>query len=157
MTKKELESKTKTELAEICKEKGITRYKGKKMISKEEMIQKIMEKEDDKNDANKMIEESGETSDIDEVKRNRKLYYVETAEVGFLIAFIEPERRSKVNTGKIVNKSTKNRKFKVETSYGAEFVIPFEDVLWVRTGTRWPRGIYNLLKGIKNEDGQNTK
>ena len=40
----------------------------------------------------------------------------------------------------------------VETSYGAVSVIPFEDVLWVRTGNRWPRGVYNMLKGIGDEE-----
>jgi hypothetical protein len=40
----------------------------------------------------------------------------------------------------------------VETSYGATHVIPFEDVLWVRTGARWPRGVYNMLKGIGEEN-----
>ena len=51
----------------------------------------------------------------------------------------------------IVKRSTKNRKLKLETKYGASFIVPFDDVIWVRTNKRWPKGVYQLLKGIESE------
>lgn len=76
----------------------------------------------------------------------RKLKYVENADIGTIVAF-KPEI-GKVKSAKIIKKSTKNRKLKLETSYGAQFVISYDDVIWVKTTQRWPRGVYNMLKGI---------
>lgn len=76
-----------------------------------------------------------------------KMKYVENAEVGTIVAFKIPGMKTK--SAKIVRKSTKNKKFKVETSYGAEFVVSYDDILWVKTNKRWPKGVYNLLKGIE--------
>lgn len=78
-------------------------------------------------------------------KAAAKLQYVETAEVGTLVAFRLPDGR--VKSAKIERRSTKRRVFKLVTQYGAEFTVPYEDVIWVRTGSRWPRGVYELLKG----------
>ena len=70
-----------------------------------------------------------------------------------IVAFRLPT--GKVKAAKLMKRSTKKRLLKLETEYGAEFIVPFEDVIWVKTGRRWPRGIYNLLKGIKeNEEGK---
>lgn len=89
-------------------------------------------------------------SEEDKVERiQAKLEYVETAPIGSLIAFYAPD--GKVRTAKITKRSVKNQKLKVQTEYKAEYIVTFTDVLWVRTGTRWPRGVYNLLKGIKND------
>ena len=50
------------------------------------------------------------------------------------------------------NISKKRRVVKLKTSYGAEYVIPCEDIVWVRTGHRWPKGIYELLTANKRHD-----
>ena len=47
----------------------------------------------------------------------------------------------------VTNKSVNRQLVKAENKVGKEFIIPFKDILWVRTGKRWPRGVYNLLKG----------
>jgi len=73
--------------------------------------------------------------------------YIENVEPGTILAFKMPGGE-KVRSAAIVNRSSKNRKLKVVTSYGVEYVISYDDVVWVRTGKRWPRGVYNLLKGI---------
>lgn len=89
-------------------------------------------------------------ADMDQ-KLAQKMRYVEEIEVGALVAFKVPG--GKVKSAKVLRRSSKNRKLKVETDYGAAYVIAYEDVLWVRTGKRWPRWIYNLLKGIADEKG----
>ena len=153
MTRQELENKTVKELCEMCKERNLTYYTHKKKLTKPEIIEKILINQDDIEDINKMINESVETEQkklfvVD--NSNGKLSYIETIQIGTLVAFREPET-NKLNTAKVTNKSVKNKKLKVETQYGAEFVISYDSVVWVKTGTRWPKGIYNELKGIKNE------
>lgn len=86
--------------------------------------------------------ESEETVVIDV---ERKVPYIEQAEIGTMVAFMLPN--GKVKSAKLINRSVKNRKIKVETSYGKQFVVSYDDVVWVRTNDRWPRGVYNMLKG----------
>lgn len=87
--------------------------------------------------------------ELTDVQKANKMRYVEEAEIGTIVAFKLPGM--KVKSAKITRRSTKNKKFKVETTYGTEFVIGFEDVIWVKTNKRWPKGVYNLLKGIGDE------
>lgn len=77
-----------------------------------------------------------------------KMEYVNNVSIGTLVAFNAPDGR--VRSAKVMKKSTKKRKLMVETEYGASFIISFDDVIWVKTGSRWPRGVYNMLKGNKN-------
>ena len=92
----------------------------------------------------------------EEQKAENKLSYIEGAKVGTLVAF--KTDNDKIKSAMIVKRSTKNRKFKLETKYGASFIVPFDDVIWVRTNKRWPKGVYQLLKGIDEsevtEDGR---
>lgn len=151
--KEELESKKVSEIAEECKSKKIPHYVGKNRITKAEMIRKILEFEDITSETKKMIEEAGEApaKEVAEETNSEshdivpKESRIANASVGLLVAFYEPESR-KLNTAKIVNKSTKKQMFKLETQYGKEFIVPYKDVIWVKTGTRWPKGIYSILK-----------
>lgn len=83
-----------------------------------------------------------------------KMRRIENIGVGTIVAFRTED--GKVKSAKVVNKSTKNKKLKVETSYGKIYIVPFDKVIWVKTGVRWPRGVYNLLKGIGTTDGKET-
>ena len=47
----------------------------------------------------------------------------------------------------IVKRSIKERMLLLETEYKSVYKVSFDDVLWVKTGNRWPKGIYELLKG----------
>lgn len=84
------------------------------------------------------------------INREQKQKYLDNIQVGALVAFRVNDKKAK--SAKVIKKSTKQRKLMVETSYGATSVISFDDVLWVRTGNRWPRGVYNMLKGIGDEE-----
>lgn len=87
------------------------------------------------------------------IDMERKMPYIESAQIGTIIAF--RMANGKVKSAKIVRRSTKNRQFKVETSYGAQYIVKFDDVVWVRTGKRWPKGVYELFaKGQVVEDGK---
>lgn len=135
-----LEKKTRDELRAIAKELDI---KGRGHMTKEQLVQAI---------ASATGGEAAEASD-DVSSGSNKMKYVENAEVGTIVAFKLPDGR--VKSAKIERRSTSRRKLKLVTQYGAEFVVPYEDIIWVRTTKRWPKGVYNLLKGkvAENESG----
>lgn len=110
----------------------------------------VEEVEDDNNNVETVTDELSE-----EEIAERRMPYVENAPIDTIVAFKLPT--GKVKSAKIINKSTKNRKLKVETAYGAQFIIPYDSVIWVKTGTRWPKGVYNLLKGNHNGSGYNKE
>lgn len=79
------------------------------------------------------------------LKEKEKLDYIKRVEPDTLIAFKTPD--GKVKSAKVVNRSIAEQKLKLITSYGKEYLVDFKDVVWVRTGRRWPKGVYELLKG----------
>lgn len=157
-SRKELELETVVNLRDIAKEAGI---KNVKKYKKDALIDLIIETTSVDEPAEEQVEEVTPTdtykeeldTDVEEITEEeraaRKLKYVEEAPIGTLVAF-KPEV-GKVKSAKIIKKSTKNRRLKVETAYGATFIVPYEDVIWVRSGSRWPRGVYNMLKGIEDD------
>lgn len=91
------------------------------------------------------VKVENESAGVHNVDMEQKMHYIENIEIGTIVAF--KLSNGKVKSAKVVKKSTKNRKLKLETDYGAEYIVPYESVIWVRTGKRWPKGVYNLLKG----------
>ena len=122
---------------------------GQKPTVVDEEVSVVVEEDD-----NNIVET--ETDELSEEEiAERRMPYVENAPIDTIVAFKLPT--GKVKSAKIINKSTKNRKLKVETAYGAQFIIPYDSVIWVKTGTRWPKGVYNLLKGNHNGSGYNKE
>ena len=174
--KEELTKKTVEELRNICKENGISYYENGKRLAKGPMIDKMMastqvvntdadekvtKKSDKKNDkkvkqTKQPVKTEEQIAEEEAERLERKRKYVEQAKVGAIVAFRLPS--GKVISAAVTRKSTKGRKFMVETKYGAEYKISFDDILWVRTNKRWPKGIYLLFKqNIKaevSEDGE---
>ena len=174
--RQQLESKTVEELRKICKECGISYHENGKKIKKAQMIERLLEVTigTDEGDNDKKIEtkilslsdeilkdvgkdecEAGNAEEEAE-KLERKMKYIEQAKIGTLVAF--KTSNGNVISAMIKKKSTKGRKFMVETKYGVEHKISFDDVLWVRTNKRWPKGIYLLFKqNIKAEVSKDGK
>ena len=162
--KEQLEKLKVVELKAICKERGIPHYNGKNCFKKAELIEAILGAEKsaeeaesakdkckiDNQDVDAADKVEKEAADI-EVDMEQKMPYIEGAEVGTLVAF--RMKNGKVKSAKIVKKSTKNRRFMLETNYGAQYIVSYNDIVWVRTGQRWPKGVYSLLKG-RVEDGK---
>ena len=92
-------------------------------------------------------------------KKESKEAYLEGAPLGTLIAFKVPDTaiirpgEKKVKSAKIVGRNVSKKKLRLQTEYDAFYIVPFENVLWVKTGSRWPRSIYNLLKGVTKLEG----
>lgn len=186
-TQAELLVMKKPEIMSIAKDMGIVRYKGSSERTKADIIENILmvQNEGGKKDeeatketasvsdekaeqveqpvkkqskvvteVQKLKEKKPELSEEEKVEK--KMSYIEGANVGTLVAFRTDN--GKIKSAMIVKRSTKNRKFKLETKYGASFVVSFDDVVWVRTNKRWPKGVYQLLKGMDesevSEDGR---
>lgn len=164
-TKEELEAKTVDELRKIAPKVGV---KGCRKLKKPELIAAIVDEQpiDVESESEEVKVENVESvSEKSEVKTEAKVEevveatpvtsnreaYVDTAKVDMIVAFKLPN--GKVKSAKIVKRSTAKRRFMVETKYGAQFIISFDDVVWVKTGTRWPKHVYNLMKGIGNNNG----
>lgn len=97
------------------------------------------------------IDEFEETDVINEAEQaNKHLEYIENAEVGTIVAFRVGD---KVKSAKIINRSSARRKLKLETAYGRVYVVDYDDIIWVKTSSRWPRGVYELFSKVKNSKG----
>lgn len=160
----ELEAMKAEELRQMCKDMGITIYKGKSRLTKAEMIDKLLSEVE--NDDEEVVENNDKDAEQPEpvpvksqeeieaeeaAKLAMRMKYIEEAKVGTIIAF--RLENGKVISAMVVKKSTKNKKFKVETKYGAEHIVLYDEVLWVRTNKRWPKYIYNLFKeNVKSQE-----
>jgi ribosomal protein L21 len=97
------------------------------------------------------IDEFEETAVINEAEQaNKHLEYIENAEVGTIVAFRVGD---KVKSAKIINRSSARKKLKLETAYGRIYVVDYDDIIWVKTSSRWPRGVYELFSKVKNSKG----
>ena len=177
MSKEFLNSKTRKELRVIATELQIT---GRWEMTKEQLIEAILKagsvkktneqtvaipsakdecKIDNQNsnqNKNVEVEDKSENKSANvEIDMEQKMSYIENISIGTIVAFYLSN--GKVKSAKVVRKSTKNKKLKVETDYGAEYIISYNDVIWVRTGKRWPKGVYKLLKGQVDDNGSKTK
>ncbi len=78
------------------------------------------------------------------IHTRNKERYIEEAEVGVLVAFLD--KNGKPRTAALVNRSSKRKELLLETEYGWRFVVPYECVLWVKRGEHWAANIYRILK-----------
>lgn len=159
LQKEQLENMKVEEIREVLKDNGLSYHKNGKRITKKEMIDKYLdfvglvdETENEVEELKNQIEEEEKEKNEEKILE-RKKKYVEQANIGTIVAFRLPNGR--VISAAITKKSTKNRRFLVETKYGAEYKISFDDVLWARTNKRWPKGIYLLFKQNKMRGDKN--
>lgn len=144
MTREELTKLTVKELDQMCKEKGLPRYKGKTHLNKTEMINNILEKKREK------VEEVLNTVEVEheETLANESLKdsYIQNAKIGSLIAFLDKKKLTR--TGKILELNSEKRHITVGLKSGKKFYIQYDDVLWVTTdeNRRWPKKILYALK-----------
>lgn len=124
-----LHAKTKDMLLKIAKAKGII---GRHEMTKAELIDAI-------------IKEKSKEVGYDIAKR---IKYINECKIGTIVAFKDTSRSDgKYRTGKIVSKNAQSQNLLIETEYEAIYNVSYIDVIWVKTGDRWPRKIYDILKG----------
>lgn len=138
LSKESLQAKSCTELREIAKSLNI---QGRWNMTKGVLISAILAYQSEENTGDEQKEFQYNVED--------RMNYVEKADVGTIVAF--RLNNGKVKSAKITRKSSKQKLLEVETVYGAVYKIKYEDVIWVRTGKTWPKGVYRLLTGQANE------
>ena len=68
--------------------------------------------------------------------------YLEKLQTGMVISFnVSP---NKMLSGKVIQ--INDNYIEVETRKGTKFKVEKQDITWVKTGQRWPKGIYLKLK-----------
>lgn len=72
--------------------------------------------------------------------------YIRNLEVGRLIAFKVGER---MMSAKVVE--VREDDVKVECKNGSIYYVGKNAIAWVKTGVRWPAGIFNALRNGVNE------
>ena len=162
MNKEELQKMKCRELYKLATSKGI---KGAWNLRKAEVIEAILGAEKNAKVAGSAKENIKiDNPDVEVENKTQKesanivvdfegkMQRIEAIEIGTLVAF--KLSNGKVKSAKVARKSSKNRKLKVETEYGASYIINYEDVIWVRSGKRWPRGVYMMLKGLVDDGEQ---
>lgn len=169
MSREVLEKMKTDELAAICKEKSIPHYRGKTRFRKGELIDAILnvQKQEVKDNrlpisVTEVVEEKieedvsvvvkeKETTDITQLPGTKK--YLEGIQLGTLVAF--KEASGKLNTAAVCNVSFKRRQLRLVTQYEKEFIVSFDDVIWVRTTKRWPKFVMDVLKQQQRRAQQN--
>lgn len=78
--------------------------------------------------------------------------YIINAEEGTIVAFrlnFESKqgiKLTKVISGKILDNNEEEELYVVETRNGLKYGVPYISVIWVKTGDRWPKGVYEEMK-----------
>lgn len=73
--------------------------------------------------------------------KNDREFYLNLIEVGSIVAFVESGKMLSAKVAKIEEES-----YTVLTKNGSVYYPTKNDIVWVKNGSRWPRGIYNALK-----------
>lgn len=123
-----METKTVKELRGLAGELGIV---GRWTMKKDELIEAI----------NNAKAEPKEKETID---------YLKNAEVGTIVAFTRGANKQVAMSGKLI--SFDGNKVVVESKMGTVFELAPENIVWVKTGTRWPRWVFSLFN--KKEESE---
>jgi hypothetical protein len=147
-----MEQKTVKELREIAKGYGIT---GRWNMSKEQLIKAINKVEDYIEEHSPDIPEkiqpevNGEVTAISG-KHNDISKYLDGLQPGTLVAFKYKGKGDvdRVLSGKYVETLVDlvNETIIIETKLGTKFTIPKASIIWVKTGTKWPKWVYALFE-----------
>lgn len=176
MTKEEVEALKKAELLEIAKELAIV---GRHDMTKSVLIESILTAINNNSDDNKEVTEAIETKAEESKKENNASMskknieyatkisneekrsqddYINSIEIGMIIAFMVSEHKAvsaKVETidykGGFDIQTGKGNVTKVycKARNGIEYEVPRSAIVWVKTGPKWPKSIFNMLNGRK--------
>lgn len=123
-TKEVAQNEEKVEVEEVAE----TTTTAEETVEKDEKQTESVEVENQKKEVNEEV---------------RKKFVVD-AMPGAIVAFKDGKR---VRSAMVMRKNTKKELLKLENKVGQEFIVSYNDVIWVRTSKRWPKGVYNLLTG----------
>lgn len=81
--------------------------------------------------------------------------YVKNAKEGNIVAF--KTTNGKVKSAAVEMNDSENGTLHLVTKYGAKYIVEYDNVLWVKTGNRWPKYIYVLLKGVNSRNENESR
>lgn len=98
------------------------------------------------------------------ITRHTRDFHIQAVQEGNIVAFklLDREGGVRMLTGKVEaitgnptapEGGTNSPTFTIRTKNGSVFYATREAVVWVKTGSRWPTGIYNALKHQKGIGG----
>lgn len=154
---KDLATKTVKELREIAKGLNI---KGRWDMTKEQLINEIegirWSEAEIVFETDCVIPKNTKTNPegLHEVTKTT-LEYLNNAEVGTLVAFKRNSSKDIAMSGKFI--SFDGSKVTIESKRGTMFKVSPENIIWVKTGTRWPKWVFALFnKETKEVEGDNA-
>ena len=130
MGRTELNALTVKELRAIAKVHEIT---GRWNMTKQELIDAISS-----NIEEEKISEKKSTQD-----------YLSSIVPGTLVAFKRSKNKDVAMSGKFVE--FKDGKVLIESKRGTVFKVSPENIIWVKTGARWPKWVYSLFNKSESE------
>ena len=71
--------------------------------------------------------------------------YLSTLSVGNIVAFKVDDN---MFSGKVENIECSN--ITIKTKNGSVYYPNLSEIIWIKNGSHWPKGIYNALKATKN-------
>lgn len=124
-----MSNKTVKELREIAKGLNIS---GRWEMSKQELIDAIVLAE----------------KELDDKKTTKE--YLLKAEPGTLVAFKRNKNKDIAMSGKLV--SVEGDSVIIESKKGTLFTVSIGNIVWVKTGCRWPKWVFGLFRKVESED-----
>jgi len=112
-----------------------------------------------------LISNENENTNSSQGNKKRKYDYVVNAKPDTIIVFrlnFKSKRDvslTKTISGKILNNDCENEMFTVETKNGLQYGVPYDVVVWVKTGDKFPRGVYDEMKrgAVEVAEGQDLE
>lgn len=144
-TETELKNMKVADLRGVAKEYGIV---GRWDMNKATLIASISHEQKIEVEANTKKETDS---------KSEKSKYIKNLEVGMLVAFNTEDKGVKKTFSAKVKEIFKvkcdrfeidSRRIRLQAKNGKEYVVRSENIIWVKTGTRWPRGVWKMLKGM---------
>lgn len=87
-----------------------------------------------------------ELTTMKSAQASNKQRYIDSLEIGQLIAFTIPSTE-KVMSGQV--KGINSDGVVTENLAGIRFIVKRKQILWVKTGARWPKAIFESLRSGK--------
>lgn len=148
-----MEKLTCKELRDIAKELNIT---GRWNMTKQELITAITEISNVESETTKGcdIGVANETQSEGSQKVRTTNDYLGSIQPGTLVAFKRNKNKDIAMSGKFV--SFEGDKVVVESKQGTLFKLNPDCIIWVKTGTRWPKWVYSLFSKAKEVTDDNA-
>lgn len=143
------------------KEKELSMEWAKKMAENEEEEREKMENEniadaeygEDETKMEAIEAKVGEwntlTTEEEEKDIRTKDSYIDNIEIGMIIAF--NIARGKAMSAKVISIDSENNMYLCKAIDGTPYKVPRSTIIWVKTGKRWPRGIFEKLLAGSSE------